>query len=350
MLPALNLPPSLNYVAVFLTMGCNLNCGYCINDPAQDGTRNIKFPLKVRGERREMSPKEWALALNRIPVRDDLPLTLQGGEPTLYQGGMGIGAFIGDTDHHYDLLTNFALTPLQFSASLLGNQHKFQRDAPYPSIRVSYHPEEMERTWKGRGFEELVARCEGLEEFGFDVSPVKSESDVGIYMVAHPDNKVTTRMVEAYCDRVPFETKEFLGVHEGKLYGTYKYPNSIDRATTLACECRTSELLIDPLGFVWGCHAYLYETWAGHGPQREFQALEERGFRYTPDLFTGKFQPTGHMLDPAFGAEAMQAFHPCSHYGRCIGCDTKVKNNRFQSLDDMGEAHTSVEIRNIKWA
>lgn len=355
-LPPLALPESLNYVAVFLTMGCNLNCGYCINDPKQSGNRNKIFPLVSKSKRKEMTPDEWATALNRIPFRDDLPLTLQGGEPMLYGNSKGIGKIISQTPHHYDLLTNFALRPEQFSESIDGYEHKFQRNAPYPSIRVSYHADEMNRTWKGRGFEELVNRCEALDRLGFDVSPVKAYSDVGIYMVAHPSNQVTPEMEAIYKGRVPFETKEFLGVDNGKLYGTYKYPHSIDlvssglHAATLECECRTSELLIDPLGFVWGCHYYLYESWSGCGPEKEFQELEERNFYFTPAIFQGRpFTPLGHMLDPAFCAEDLREFHFCSHYGKCIGCDTKSKNNRFQSLDDAGVAHTSVEIRNIQW-
>lgn len=355
-LPALALPESLNYVAVFLTMGCNLNCGYCINDPTQSGSRNKMFPLVSKSKRKEMTPNEWALALNRIPFREDLPLTLQGGEPMLYHGGKGIGKIISQTPHHFDLLTNFALKPEAFMASLNGYQHRFQREAPYPSIRVSYHADEMNKTWKGRGFAELVDRCEALGTLGLKVSPAKAESDVGIYMVAHPSNQVTPDMQETYKGRVPFETKEFLGVDNGRTYGTYKYRHSIDLVSsglhdsTLACECRTSELLIDPLGFVWGCHYYLYESWAGCGPEKEFQAFMDRGYSFTPDLFQGRpFTPIGHMLDPSFSAEDLRRFHFCSHYGKCIGCDTKAKNNRFQSLDDAGVAHTSVEIRNIQW-
>jgi len=349
-LPTLALPESLNYVAVFLTMGCNLNCSYCINDPVQDGSRNIKFPLKVLGKRKEMTPGEWALALNRIPFRDDLPLTLQGGEPTLYKG---IGHILSATPHYYDILTNFALKPAAFFAAIDGRIDKLQRDAPYPSIRVSYHKDEMDRTW-GDGFSELVQRCEGLAAFGLSVSPIKAESDVGIYMVAHPDN--VAPHVSAYSGRVPFERKEFLGVHDGKLYGTYKYPHSIDLVSsgehnsTLECECRTSELLIDPLGFVWGCHYYLYESWVSCGMDAKFAQLQAKNFRFDPALFVGKpFLPLGHMLDPAFTGEELTQFHFCNHYGRCVGCDTKTKNNRFQSLDDMGQAHTSVEIRNIQW-
>lgn len=355
-LPQLRLPAKLNYIGLFLTLECNLRCSYCINDPEQSGRRGDLFPILPAGRRRSLAPAQWALALNRIPYSPDLPITLQGGEPMLYEHGRGLGMILGATPHYYDLLTNFALRPDAFVRSLAGHQAKLQRDAPYPSIRVSYHAEEMDRTWHGRGFEELVDRCAALADHGFRVSPVKAESDVGIYMVAHPQNRVTPEMEAAYAGRVPFETKEFLGVEGGELYGHYLYPFSTDLISrgfhphALACECRTSELLLDPLGFVWGCHYHLYECWTHQGPLDEFAQLEAADFRYKEKgskLFSGR-SPVGHLLDPEFEMSDLEAFRFCGDYGRCIGCDTKIKNDRFQSYYDRGVPHTSVEIRGIR--
>jgi hypothetical protein len=216
----------------------------------------------------------------------------------------------------------------------------------------------MNRVWNGRGFAELVDRCEALKEHGFRVGADKAESDVGIYMVAHPSNVVSEEMEAVCAGRVPFEAKEFLGVDSGEIYGSYLYPFSTDLISrgfatqTLSCECRTSELLIDPLGFVWGCHYYLYEAWTKGGPVREFAALEKNGFRFT-ELGTQIFaadalRPVGHLLDPEFRMTDLTVFRSCHEYGRCIGCDTKIKNDRFQSYYDQGVAHTSVEIRNIR--
>lgn len=353
-LEPLALPPALNYIAVFLTLDCNLNCGYCINDPDQTGDRRALF----HEAHTALPPEDWVRGLARIPFSADLPITLQGGEPMLYWGSKGLGEILAGLPHYFDLLTNLALKPEKFVHILNGQQAKLQRDAPYPSIRVSYHPEEMERTWHGRGFEELVDRCTALAGYGFRVSPTKAESDVGIYMVAHPDNIVTPRMTAAYRERVPFETKEFLGVANNQLFGTYLYPFSTDLIAkhvyprTLECECRTSELLLDPLGFVWRCHFYLYEAWKTKRPQEEFAALQELDCRYRENidkLFPNtRLKPIGHILDPDFTMDALREFRPCSYYGRCIGCDTKVKNNRFQSLYDQNIPHTSVEIRNIE--
>jgi hypothetical protein len=357
-LPPLLLPDSLNYVGVFLTLECNLGCSYCINDPQQAGRRTILFPVQAKGQRKCLTPAEWAVALNRIPARDDLPMTLQGGEPMLYWNGLGLGILLSESHHYFDLLTNFALKPEVFSRNLNGQMHKLQRDAPYPSIRVSYHAEEMNRVWHGRGFEELVGRCEALRDHRFRVSAQKAESDVGIYMVAHPENAITAEMQALHAGRVPFETKEFLGIHDSRLYGHYLYPFSTDlmarniHPETLGCECRTTELLIDPLGFVWGCHYYLYQSWVAGGPLRQFEALESLAFHYAENaanIFADQaFKPVGHLLDPEFTMADLEVFRPCSHYGRCIGCDTKVKNDRFQSYYDQGIAHTSVMIRKIR--
>ncbi|WP_162232444.1 glycosyltransferase family 9 protein [Methylogaea oryzae] len=351
------LPDSLNYIGLFLTLECNLNCSYCINDPQQLGRRNALFPMDGKSARKGLTPEQWVAALRRLPFRPGLPITLQGGEPMLYWGGQGLGLILSQVPHYFDLLTNFALKPEVFARYLNGQQAKLQRDAPYPSIRVSYHADEMNRAWNGRGFEALVARCEALRDYGFRISPRKADSDVGIYMVEHPQNRVTAEMKAAYEGRVPFETKEFLGVHDGKLYGRYLYPFSTDLIargiypTTLQCECRTTELLIDPMGFVWGCHYYLYEGWSHGGPLREFAALEQEGFRYARHgarIFAGRaMAPVGHLLDPDFAMAELEVFRPCKQYGRCIGCDTKIKNDRFQSYYDRGIPHTSVQIRNI---
>lgn len=349
------LPAEFNYVAVFLTLDCNLNCHYCINDPEQTGDRNTAFR---RGFKTALDPEAWIRGLSKLPFSPDLPITLQGGEPMLYWGGKGLGPLMEGLPHYFDLLTNFAVKPKHFVRELNGQQVKLQRPAPYPAIRVSYHPQEMERVWRGRGFEELVSRCLELADYGFNVSPVKAESDVGIYMVEHRENVVTDGMRRSYQGRVPFETKEFLGMDEGKLYGTYLYPFSTNLLAggtyhrPLSCECRTSEILVDPLGFVWRCHFYLYEAWKRREVADEFGRLELLDYRYRENrsrLFDGKpLRPVGHLLDPDFSFADLRTFQPCHHYGRCIGCDTKVKNNRFQSLEDMGQPHTSVEIRNIE--
>jgi hypothetical protein len=346
-------PPTLNYIGVFLTLGCNLNCAYCINDPQQSAGRKALFPLQAP----EMSPDYWIKALERLPARADLPITLQGGEPSLYWRGKGLGDLLAGLGNSFDLLTNMTLPADVFAAGLKDQQEKLRRAAPYPSIRVSYHADEMEKLWRGRGFERLVENCLALGEHGFTVTPDKATSDVGIYVVDHPDNHISDEMRDAVAGRLPLEMKPFLGVHEETLHGDYLYPYSTDLIArgfaekTLNVECRTTELLIDPLGFIWGCHFHLYETWRRGAPALAFASLEQHEFRFSEHgraLFEGKpLTPVGHILDPEFSLDHLQTFRSCAFYGRCIGCDTKIKNDRFQSLDDRQNPHTSVEIREI---
>ncbi len=357
-LPKLQLPESLNYIGVFLTMSCQLKCSYCINipDSNQELTdRSELFPILNAKHHIGLTPEQWVTALSRIPAREDLPLTIQGGEPTVYYNGKGLNQIIEGIPHYLDILTNIGNMKV-FKNISDKSRHKLQRKAPYPSIRVSWHKDEMERTWKD-GFKELVRRCEELKDYGFDVSPTKSESDVGIYMVSHPTNVSPDENL--WKGKVPFETKEFLGVHDGELYGHYAYKHSTDLISrniyykTLECECRTSELLIDPAGFIWGCHHDLYHAWANENMQSQFEFLQACHFAYKDynNLFVWikGIKPIGHILDDKFAMDDLKEFRKCYSYGECVGCDCKIKNDRTQSKDDRGVVHTSVEIKNIKW-
>ncbi len=352
-LPQFILPPSLNYIGAFLTFDCNLNCSYCINDPEQRGDRKGVFMMKDVTYCNELTPYQWATALNRIPAKEDLPITFQGGEPTMYWKGEGLGLILENTENYADLLTNFAVPPELFAKRLRGQQGKLRRTSPYPPIRVSFHQQEMDKTW-GNGLEELVKRCEGLSDHGFSVSPDPSVSDVGIYMVDHPENRITDELKALTTGRVPFFEKDFLGVYKDQLHGEYRYPFSTDLIArnvypkTLNCECRTTELLIDPLGFVWGCHYYLYRAWETNAPKRWFRELQRMEFDFAIAMegVSGDILPIGHMLDPKFSIQEIEVFRPCSHYGRCIGCDTKFKSDRHANENVF---RSSVIIKNIQW-
>src|SRR3972149_913381 len=127
------IPRRYNYIGVFLTFGCNLKCSFCIN--------NFEGKPKMQ-EKRHLSGREWAAALNRLKSRDDLPVSLQGGEPLLHPAFAEICNGLRP-DLHIDVLTNlyhekFVKTFEQISPE------RIKREAPYASIRVSYHPEQME--------------------------------------------------------------------------------------------------------------------------------------------------------------------------------------------------------------
>ncbi len=281
-----------NYVAYFLTLACSLRCPYCIN--LHDGGSRYVF-----AKRKQLTPKEWIKAADRLNLRDDLPLTLQGGEPTLYKGFYEIVNGVKE-EIKMDLLTNMEFDADEFIKRV--PVRRFTRRAPYASIRVSYHPGQND-------IEEIIKKTSKLQDAGFRV---------GIYGILHPENGRKNHILEVQdrCLKVglDFRTKEFLGEWNGGLYGTYKYSDSVMGKRRRSCECRTTELIVDPGGYVYKCHA---------------------------DLTKGR-DPIASILDEDFNEEKIDEFRSCGNYGDCNPCDVKVKTNRLQIF-----GHTSVEIRKI---
>jgi sulfatase maturation enzyme AslB (radical SAM superfamily) len=282
-----------NYVAFFLTLKCNLRCPYCINLHS-GGSRYEK------AQRKQMNAEEWVNAANRLVLRDDLPLTLQGGEPTLYKG---FYRFVNEVKEEIkmDLLTNLSFNVDEFTKNV--PLWRFKREAPYASIRVSYHPGQND-------IEDLVKKTFQLQDSGFRV---------GIYGILTPDEEMKKHILETMdnCLKrgIDFRTKEFLGAWEKTLYGTFKYDGAVHGKHMKHCECRTTEIIVDPGGYVYKCHSDLYN---GRGPM-------------------------AHVSDEGFNAAALDTFRDCSSYGDCNPCDVKVKTNRFQIF-----GHTTVEIRNVR--
>ncbi len=285
-LPAIVLPPRYGYIAAFLTMACNLRCSYCINwfrDPRAGGAGM-------------MDGADWARGLNRILSRPDRPITLQGGEPSLHPGFYDLLAHLRE-DITIDLLTNLQFDVEEFMARVPPG--RIRRDAPYASIRVSYHPETMD-------LDETRGKVLRLLERGYSV---------GIWAVRHPGQIKEIESAAARCgaDGIDFRFKDFLGEYQGCLHGQYKYPEAVSGTVGPPVTCRTSELLIAPSGHVYRCHSDLYASRT----------------------------PIGHLLDEAF--DVQDIFRPCEAYGLCNPCDIKVKTNRFQQF-----GHTSVEIRTLE--
>lgn len=247
-----------------------------------------------------LTARQWIKAANRLVLRDDLPLTLQGGEPTLFKGFYQLVNEV-KPEIKMDLMTNLIFDAHQFVKNV--PVWRFDRKAPYAPIRVSYHPGQNR-------IYDLIRKTHILQDAGFRV---------GIYGIMHPDENIASHIlnVKERClsQGIDFRIKEFLGEYQGKLYGTFKYEKSVMGEEKHQCDCRTTELLVDPSGNVYRCHA---------------------------DLYNGR-DPVSHILDPAFNEDDIEMLRPCSNYGNCNPCDVKVKTNRFQKF-----GHTSVQITNIQ--
>jgi len=284
-----------NYVAFFLTLNCNLKCPYCIN--LHENASRIS-----QSRRGMLTAEEWIRAADRLCLRDDLPLTLQGGEPTLYKGFYRLVNEV-KAEIKMDLMTNMMFDVQAFIRQV--PVWRFDRKAPYAPIRVSYHPGQ-------NSIEELIAKTLTLQDAGFRV---------GLYGIVHPDEAIAKHIysVQERCLKLglDFRVKEFLGVYRDKLHGTFKYAHSVTGDRLQCCECRTTEILVDPSGQVYRCHA---------------------------DLYQGR-TPIAHVLEEDFNENSIEVYRACQYYGQCNPCDVKVKTNRYQVF-----GHTSVEIQDIRSA
>jgi uncharacterized Fe-S cluster-containing radical SAM superfamily protein len=280
-----------NYVAFFLTLGCNLTCDYCINRH----NNNQGLPSG-----KHMSADNWITAANRLVLREDLPLTLQGGEPTLHKDFFRIVNEV-NPEIKMDIMTNMMFDVDAFISNVPA--WRFIRKAPYAAIRVSYHPGQ-------NNIDDLIKKTIRLQEAGFQI---------GLYGIEHPNEEIRTHILsvreQCLVMGLDFRLKEFLGEYNGKMYGTFKFENCVNGNSLSSCICRTSEIIVDPAGHVYKCHADLYHA----------------------------RNPIAHILDEGFSEETIDEFRECDFYGSCNPCDVKVKTNRFQVY-----GHTSVEILNIQ--
>lgn len=281
---AIALPHEYNYVAAFLTLACNYRCRYCINHPG-DATC---VP------RRTLTAREWTDYLNRLALPADLPVTLQGGEPSQHPEFYELLAGLRE-GLRVDLLTNLSFDVAEFAERV--SPARFLREAPYPAIRVTYHPGQSP-------LDDLLKKVTFLRDRGYPI---------GLYAIRAPG---TEKMIEGLRERatragLDFRTKEYLGLWRGEVHGTYHYPEGVFARTFQNCQCRTTELLIAPDGSVYRCHRDLYA-----GEHRVGSILDEAP--YTPEY----------------------RFRECARFGDCNPCDLKRKTNRFQI-----DGHASVEIQ-----
>lgn len=233
-----------------------------------------------------MTGASWVASLNRIKTRDDLPITLQGGEPTLHKDFYQIVNGI-KTETNIDLLTNAQFDIFNFIKHV--DPERLKRNAKYASIRVSYHPRTMV-------LEETIDRVKALMEAGFSV---------GVWIVDYPKDPLIKYYWSAFMrEGIDVRLKQYL---DGGEHGTYKYKDMQGRKNVL---CRPSELLVAPNGDVHRCHGDLYNN----------------------------RKPYGNIRDGEL--KLVEDFIPCKKVA-CNSCDIKIKTNRFQEM-----GHCAVEIKN----
>ena len=263
-------PQELTYVGVFLTFRCKFHCSYCIN---RSGTLTFG---------NELTAQQWVTGLNRLNINKNLkvPITLSGGEPSMFKGWVDVISGL-DTDFYIDILTNLDFDIYDFINKV--PPERLQRDVPYASIRVSYHPEYS-------NIFELLPKIYYMQQQGYSI---------GLFAVDHPEFDFEPIKNLSDSLKVDFRMKEFLGEYKERIYGKYKYYTGARSGNDV---CKTTELLIAPDGNIHKCHR---------------------------DLYSGR-HPIGNILDDDLKIEFK--FRKCEDQQACSPCDIKLKNNRFQKF------------------
>ncbi|MDD3374508.1 MAG: radical SAM protein [Candidatus Omnitrophica bacterium] len=282
-----NIPEETDYIGIYLTNRCFLSCSYCII--------NIFNPYINTKVHPEMETSDWIRSLNRLRLPEGVPLTLQGGEPFLSKG---IWEILENVQQKMDILTALppSVTPAAFKALKTLQWNK--RDAPYPTIRVSFHQGQND-------YKDLIDRIKELQEI----------LSIGLFHIEHPQYPELTEEIRKYAKKqgIEFRTKIFLGTWEGKTYGCYKYEDAcVGHQVGKKVQCRNTVLPVGPNGTVYRCHSDLYAN-------RKNLAI-------------------GCLTDPHL--KIKHAYRSCVNYGLCSPCDIKIKTNHLQQ-----DGYCSVDIK-----
>lgn len=244
----MKLPNTYNYLAVFLTMRCCYSCSYCVN------WKNVY---------EEKNGEWWVKQLNRIET--NLPITICGGEPSIYGDFYYILSNINHTVH---VLTNLQFDPRDLVHNNISPE-VFDTRFPFAPIRVSFHSEFMDKHI-------ILAKLRYLADHGYKAA---------VYCVESDSNKDAIEFFKAQ-KGIDFQTKPLL---DNKV----QYGSKVERKL-----CRTKELLISPNGILYKCHRDLYKK---ENPIAELSEIQRLRYK----------------------------FRGCYHSNECHPCDLKIKRDRF---------------------
>lgn len=302
------IPSKFNsYWAAFITLGCNLNCEYCIQRIDEVGARKALNYKIVPG-------RMWVRALNLIQWRTKRrflrrakrkKLAIIGGEPTIHPDFMEI---VNGLDRNWSITVTTNLATPIFS-----DIKKFLRNLR-PKARLKFHASLHFQYADAKLFIERVLE---LKRGGLNVKR--------LFIVAHPE---IIDQIPEYEKRFKekglfLEVQRFTGFYKGKLYplgeeGQLKYHfddgitdySKYEEGFSLKSEkpilCRLNRVLFAPDGDIYNCHYKLY---------------------------TKSEECYGNLFDHNFKTDIPTDFFLCRHYGYCNPCE--YPHVEFKSLSEI---------------
>lgn len=272
-------PAGIRSIQAFLTYHCSFGCVHCTNDLVARKT-----------PRHLMSGAQWVEALGRL--ENGAPVTLRGGEPSSHPDFFDILEML-PAKVPLKLVTNLSFDPADLVGRL--DPERINRHPSWAPIRVAFHLGKSDP-------EEILGKVMVLEEAGFRI---------GLLGMALPDQQDALQKIQKWFLSwgVDFRIRTFVGYLDGKLTGTFRYPDASGQQTPRAAACRTTELNIAPDGRIYHCRRDCFaETGA-----------------------------VGHVLDNAL--ELTSRHNPCRNYGLCHPCDVELRPTVFR-----GSQRTAMEI------
>jgi MoaA/NifB/PqqE/SkfB family radical SAM enzyme len=295
--------PFNSYFGVFLTLGCNLNCDYCV--------QKISLPRQPQAHYPLVAGRIWTEALNSITPRrkkkflwvyKKKKISITGGAPSLHPDFIYILNHL-DRDWRITVTSNFC-TPFFKDAGLL-RQLKRRRGLKF---NASYH-------FLYTPLDNFIENLIRVKRAGIFVHTV--------FIVGHPDYAEKIKYLkEKIAEIHPLvKTQRFLGYYGGELYprsdrhgleceqkdGIFNYAfyqEGFGQKEKKDIYCRMNKVLFAPNGDIYNCH---YKLYTGH-----------------QDKLGNLFEDNVHIVLP-------REYFLCHDFGFCNPCDSE--GHAFKGLD-----------------
>ncbi|MBN2096996.1 MAG: radical SAM protein [Candidatus Omnitrophica bacterium] len=295
---------------VFLNLGCNLRCPYCI--------QRISLPNKKTANYSIRPGKDWVEALNAISGRTKKrflrlarikKLSILGGEPTIYPDFLYV---INHLDRHWKITVT-----TNFDSPFFEQDLKFYRQIKNRNrlrFNGSWH-------FLQTPLEKFIANVRKLKKAGINVHT--------LFLVAHPGylDKIHDYKNQLLAVHQRVKLQRFLGFYQGRLYpqaASYNiaqeqidgianyalYQQGFGQKDSGAVFCHSDKVLIAPNGDIYNCH---YKVYTNH-----------------PDRLANLFEAEVNVHIP-------REFFFCREFGFCNPCDSeghlfKTKDGKIRSM------------------
>lgn len=288
---------------VFLTLGCNLRCDYCV--------QKISLPLRPPASYSPQSGPMWTAALNAIANRTQKrflrrrrikKLSILGGEPTIFPDFLYV---LNNLDKNWKITVTS-----NFDSPFFSHPDKLRQIKHKSRLRFNGSLHFLHTPW-----ERFAANVRRLQKAGISVHT--------LFVVAHPGHldKVLEYKKKLLRIHPRVKLQRFFGVYKNNLYPReddyglaeeqidgiddyHLYRQGFSQKNASSVLCHSDKALIAPNGDIYNCHYKLY---------------------------TGHKDKLGNLFAADVHARVPRDYFPCGEFGFCNPCDSE--GHLFKTVD-----------------